>query len=94
MSESITLGNVTLSPDTGELCVDGTYHRLTKRYVEILRLLMEASPRVVLTSAIHPDRNCAGTYICHLRRQLKQAGAACEIVNSRTFGFLLREKSA
>lgn len=93
-------GNVTLNPDTYELCACGKT-RLTHKEYKLMEYLMRNHNVLLSTERIlenvwdfdtQAEINVVWVFISSLRKKMKEIGADCVISASRGVGYRLEEK--
>jgi DNA-binding response OmpR family regulator len=98
----ISLGNLTLALESGEVAVGSERVEVPRRELTVLRLLMRRAGRVVsretLENGMYDDSreiesNALEAAISRLRKRLSGAGADVEVVGLRGAGYLLRAKT-
>jgi DNA-binding response OmpR family regulator len=98
----LTLANVRLAIETGEVSIAGIRLDVPRRELAVLRMLMRRAGRVVSRDALENgmyddsreiESNALEAAVSRLRKRLAGAGAMVEILGLRGSGYLLQAKA-
>ncbi|MCD7846108.1 MAG: response regulator transcription factor [Oscillospiraceae bacterium] len=99
--DSLSYGDLTLSVETGVLSCGAESIQLSKKELELMRLLMGAAGAPVDRETLllkvwgydnMPESNVLDAYMSFLRKKLQHLQSQVEVTSRRQIGYCLREK--